>query len=106
MSFFDDFIRYAENNLVGWDGLKNELTNQFVNDATVTAQLQTTDGTPIGSAVTCSYIASSNGTYIGVLGKAVTAGLTVGTTYQIVYSVNSNDGQRTVEMVCRKHGKR
>ena len=98
MSFFKDYIPYAENALVGWEGLKNELTNTYVNDATVTAQLQTTAGVPVGSAVTCSYIASSNGTYIGILPKAVTATLTVGTTYQVVYSVNSDDGQRTVDM--------
>lgn len=106
MSFLKDYIPFGENSLVGWEGLKNQLTNQFVNDATVTAQLQTTAGTPIGSPVTCSYIASSNGTYIGVLPKSVTATLTVGNTYQIVYSVNSDDGRRTVDMTCRNHGQR
>src|SRR5574342_283951 len=56
-------IYIANDNVLVMDGLKNVVTEAYVNSATVTAQLKTDTGTNVGGALTLAYVSPSNGRY-------------------------------------------
>lgn len=68
----------------------------YLNAATVTWELFTAAGVSVGNG-TCAYVASSNGNYLGVIESTVTATLTPGRKYRLVYTLVSgsvNDARR------------
>lgn len=77
-------VYISSDNLVTVDGLTDEATGSYVNDATVTAKL-TTDSAGVstvsGSSITLSYVAASDGKYRGEM--PYTVSLTEGTTYYL-----------------------
>jgi hypothetical protein len=63
-------------NLIVLDGFKNVVTDIYINDATVTAQVLDADGneiTGITQPIAMAYVASSNGKYRGTAGEAINA---------------------------------
>jgi len=60
-------IYIGNDSLIVVDELKNVATDAFLNSATVSAQLKTTAGVNVGSAITLSYVAASDGKYRGTL---------------------------------------
>ena len=63
---------YRDNSYcVKLSGVKSCLTDTYVNNATVTAQLKDEAGNNLGSAVSIPYVAASNGDYAGVIPEDV-----------------------------------
>lgn len=62
MAFLD-----KNDNCITLSGLKNDLTGDYVNDATVTATISDQLGGVLVSALALSYIAASNGIYSGTV---------------------------------------
>jgi hypothetical protein len=64
-------LYWKNDTLLELRSLRNEVTKQFVNNATVTAVIkQNSDGSEIGGAtwpLTLSYVAASNGLYRGIV---------------------------------------
>lgn len=56
-------IYIGNDNVLTMDGLKDVVTDAFLNAATVTAQLKTAEGADVGGALTLSYVAESRGRY-------------------------------------------
>lgn len=69
-------------------------TGAAVNNATITATIKDTSGTTIGSAATLSYVATSNGHYLGQLTAATTLLLTAGTEYYVCFASSSSSVNR------------
>lgn len=70
------------------DGLLDHSSGSYANGATVTAEVRTsgaspTSGTRIGSQFTLSFVALSNGDYIGTFPSSDAAGLAIDTEYWI-----------------------
>lgn len=86
------------------DGFKTASTGAFLNSGvTMTAQLYRRDedeadqlGASVGSEVTLSYVASSDGDYAGTLGAATTATLTNDTGYVVVFTSSSHPWTQSV----------
>lgn len=82
----DVLIIGADNDVV-CRGLRNRRTGAYLNAATVTWKLTSSiGGSAIASGV-CSYAASSNGNYDGVIDAADTAGLTNNSTYYVEITI-------------------
>ena len=71
----------GSDNMLEVDGLTNNLTGAYINDATVSCQMKTDAGANEGSSFSLSYVAASNGTYRGVFTDTDAADLTDGATY-------------------------
>ena len=56
-------IYISNDNLLVVDGLRDVVTDVYLNAATVTAQLKTTTGSNVGGALTLAYVATSHGRY-------------------------------------------
>jgi len=77
-------LLYKNDNLIEVDELKDEVSGDFLNLATVTAILKDSAGAAIGSTITLTYVSSSNGKYQGTvpddlivnLGDRITAEIT------------------------------
>ena len=67
--------------------LQDAVSEAYINAGTVTGQLEDADGTPVGGAVTLSYVAGSNGRYAGVVPNTLT--LTAGAWYTLVVTCGS-----------------
>ncbi len=61
------YIYIANDNVLVVDGLKDVVTDTYLNTATVTAQLKTTAGTNVGGALALAYVAASRGRYRATL---------------------------------------
>jgi len=71
-------ILYVDNdNAIRLDRLKNALTDAFVNNATVSAQLKNAAGASVGSAVTLTYVTASDGRYQGAVESSVDISMVV-----------------------------
>lgn len=87
-------------------GLYDEQEEEYVNDATVTAQLYSADltsGTPVrgstfGSPITLTYVTASNGNYIGTLEGDF--GIVVGSLYFLKINAVSDAGKGEWEGIC------
>lgn len=60
-------LLYKNDNLIEVDELKDEVAGSFLNAATVTADLKDSAGAAIGSTITLTYVAASNGKYQGTV---------------------------------------
>ena len=73
-----DLFYYLNDNLVELDGLTNEATGAYINDATVTVTLTDTAGTQIAGEtwpLTMGYVSGSNGKYRATLEDTLTVTL-------------------------------
>ena len=80
----------GSDNRVRWDQLKDNRTDAFVNDATVTVTIKTEAGVAIVGLtdVAMPYVAASSGRYQGILPYAQTALLTHGERYFVEVTAN------------------
>jgi len=70
--------------------LSNPITDLFVNDATVVAEIQdSTDNSVIQSSFSLPFVASSNGVYRATLSPI--AGLTLGVIYNVIIDATGTD---------------
>lgn len=87
---------YIDNDtILDLDGLKNELTGAFVNDATVTVTLTNSAGVAVGGEVwpkTLAYVAGSEGSYRATLPD--TLSLTNGGRYEAAITADAGAGLR------------
>ena len=60
-------IYIANDNVLVLDGLKDIVSDAYVNSATVTAQLKTTTGTDVGGPLALGYVPGSSGRYRATL---------------------------------------
>lgn len=61
----------------------------YVNDATVTFELRDASGTAVsGGSGTCSYVAGSNGNYLGTIPDSVTSTLTENAKYTVAVIIS------------------
>ncbi|TXH99564.1 MAG: hypothetical protein E6Q76_19645 [Rhizobium sp.] len=82
----------GEDMTVTWSGASgtdgSDGSTEYLNAATVTYAIKTVAGASVsGGTGSLSYIAGSNGDYIGVIESTVTAGLTPGARYIIEYTL-------------------
>jgi hypothetical protein len=87
-------------NEVSWTGAT--ANGSYLNSATVTYALKTITGATVsGGTGTLSYVAASNGNYLGTIESTVTTLLTEGTVYllQITLSQSSYNDFRQLEVV-------
>lgn len=73
----------GSDNRVRWDRLRDNRTDEYINDATVTVTIKTDADVVIAGLtdVAMPYVAASNGRYQGLLPYASTALLTYGERY-------------------------
>lgn len=89
---------YAGNNTIEVElvGLKDASAGTYINDATVTVTMYGEDGSTEVTGetwpVTMSYVASSNGNYLGVV--SADSNILVGVKYQIKISATDADGNK------------
>lgn len=98
-------LNIGEDNNVWALKMRADDDGDYLNSATVTFTLTTSSGANVSGAVnvTMSYVTGSDGDYMGVLGKAVTALLTPGAFYFLLINVNSQQGYRKIEYVANYH---
>jgi hypothetical protein len=102
-----DRIHIGEDNVVEWLRLRNNITEAYVNTATVRATLKDSTGEIIAGAwaVVLSYVAGSNGDYRGTISAAATSGLTDGGTYYLeVTATGDGTGFRRMQVTATYHG--
>lgn len=81
-------ILYVGNdNAIVHDRTVGGCAGEYVNDATLTAQVKDSEGSNVGSAVPLDYVADSNGKYCGTLPD--TLPLTAGDQYTVVIDGSS-----------------
>ncbi len=86
-------LRANSHNVITLDELKDEITDAYVNDATVTGRVQDLTGSDISGEtwpITMAYVATSNGKYQGTF--ANTAALSIGTSYLVVVVATTTGG--------------
>lgn len=69
-----EVIFYKNDMLVWLKGMKNPLTDEFINDATCTAVVKDKYGANVGGQtwpVDLNYVAASNGEYVGILDAGI-----------------------------------
>lgn len=80
----------ADNN-IEFLGVMDHSTEAYINNATVTFALKEEDGDAVTSGSgTCSYVAASDGDYIGVLDAA--ADINVGQSYWLEVTMTASGG--------------
>lgn len=84
---------YNNDNLIQILGLVDELTGTFVNSATANCQIVDDQQNNIGSAVSLSYVANSNGNYQGIVPAATTNAMSVGVGYRAVITATVSAAQ-------------
>jgi len=79
----NEAIYISADNLVSWEGMVNESTDEYINDAVVTFTLKTVAGVAVtgASAISMTYQTASDGNYHGILESTVT--LTADTQYYL-----------------------
>lgn len=78
-------IRIGSTTPFRWSAMKNGLTNEYVNTATVTGSLQELNGTVLAS-FNLVYETGTNGNYSGVIPASETESLTECTEYLVVFT--------------------
>jgi hypothetical protein len=78
-----DPIYISADHYVRYYGAQDSADDSYLNSGTCTFVLYNAAGASVTSG-TCSYVASSNGNYRGVIESTTTSGLTVGAKYRIV----------------------
>ena len=96
----------SEDLTVAIEGLRDGYDDSYLNSATVSAQLKDYSGDNVGSSVTLSYQAATDGNYKGVIDAAVTALMTESHTYYIEITITSGDynGFRKLVGTAQYHG--
>lgn len=97
-------LALESDNIITWDGLKNPITKEFVNDATVVATLYTAANSAVTGAtgISLAYVSGSNGRYQGVIEDDVE--LTDGAEYYIKYTATASGdlvGRRKVKYLAQ-----
>jgi len=86
-------LRLNEDNYVVWRGLRRNYTGAFVNDAIVTAIVRDANGLVVVDRFYLLYEAQSDGDYLGVIDKALTAGLISGAEYFVEVTANIDEDE-------------
>lgn len=98
----------GSDNRVRWDQLRDNRTDAYVNDATVTVTIKTSAGVAIAGLtdVAMPYVAASNGRYQGILPYASTTLLTVSHRYFVEVTANRGSYRdfRRFEAIARYRG--
>ena len=100
---------YKNDNLIELTGLKDEATDTFVNDATVTAVMKSAAGAQIAGQswpLTLSYIGSSDGVYRGILDAAAEVAIGDSVTIEITIAASAGrDAFFAITAKVRQRGK-
>lgn len=86
-------------------GLYDELSETYINNATVTGQLYTMGGTAVGSAISFAYKAASNGIYQASIPASTTTSLNQYQRYLIRVTGTTISGLTYKEDVCAVAGR-
>ncbi len=90
--------------LVEWLGAKDELTDAFLNDLTITMKITDDAGAdvPGGENLPLAFVVGSNGDYKGVIPDAVTALFAVGKQFTAtITAVSAGNGFKGVRKITR-----
>lgn len=87
-----DHWNIGSTELLMLDLLRDELTGDWIDDATVAAQVTDGDGDNVGGAITMSYIAGTNGKYAGSIPASVTGAMTAGAQYTATITATGGAG--------------
>ena len=105
------FEIHPADNTIKWNGAYNEDSGAYLDGSAVVtfALLADADGDPgdtIAGDLPMTYISGSDGVFRGKLPAAVTATLTMGTTYWIRATATDGDvvGQRDFEVIFARRG--
>lgn len=88
------------------DGLRVRDTGEYVNDATITAQVKTTAGAAVGSSVSVPYVADSSGDYLGTIPAATTVQLSRNTNYDVWVTASDGSVYRVIRYKATYRGER
>ena len=80
---YDEYLWADSDNRIYLSALKDQVSDEFINDATVTAQVYDGSDTAVGGQVALT-ARGSGGNYDGVLPTATVDDMTLGTWYYIV----------------------
>lgn len=81
----------GSDNTLKVDALR-DVDDAYVNDATVAGQVKDAAGVNVGSSISLSYVAASNGNYRGILDSTVSANLVAGNVYKVEFSMSNPAG--------------
>jgi hypothetical protein len=80
-------VYVGNDNVITLTGLQNVNTGAYITGATVTGQLKTWAGTNVGTSITLSYVAASDGDYRGTIEEDVS--ITAGKAYWLYVDVDA-----------------
>lgn len=80
-------IKLGATTAVVWT-LHNEVTNEYINNATATAVVKDSDGITLGN-LTLSYTSGSNGLYVGYITPAMVSGQSEGDEVTVIASATA-----------------
>jgi hypothetical protein len=95
----------GSDNLVEWDGLLDNLTEEYINDATIAFVLKPAAGGSNVASGSLDYVADSDGLYRGTIEEDTS--LTVGTKYALEVTATASGDRvdfRRIEYTARYRG--
>lgn len=92
----------ANDNVVWLEGLYDNVSAEYVNDATVTYRLLDSSGTVVITSTSMTYKTASNGVYYGTIEED--AALTVGSKYTVEVTASASS-DRVGEWNCEYYAK-
>jgi hypothetical protein len=102
MSFF-----IGDDMTVAVDGLHDCYSEEYLNAATISAQLKDSDGDALGSPGSIAYVDDSDGDYVGIVDAAATALMSENSLYHLDITITQGDynGFRRIKDMAKYHGK-
>lgn len=94
-----DYWWLETDNVIVLPGVKDPVDETYVDDATITGQLQDADGNNVGSVINFSYLSGTDGEYYGIIPDDV--GLSDGETYTLVLTLERGTFKTTMRIVRR-----
>jgi len=97
------YLYIDTDNVIRVRGLKDEVSGDYINDATIRATVYDSDGNPVADAqdLSLSYVSDTNGDYAGEIPNGVS--LTAGSLYTVQVTI-SGSGYQTVYRLTRRAG--
>lgn len=89
---------YASDTNIWMEGLTSDITDQFINNATATFAVKNESEVVVATGLAMSYIAASNGNYVGVFPAATALNITVGYRYTVEISYSSASGSGLIRV--------
>ena len=97
-------IWIGSDNSVAASGVKNAVTDEYINDGLCSFTLCDANGAKLVEDEEMPYVAGSNGDYRGILTDTVTSGLMREGTYCVQVTIDGGPGYRAYyEMSCCAH---